>query len=122
MKLEIFLIFISVCVSCYILYLVKRNLIYLPYTLFWLTVSLIVLILGIFPSINIRIASFLGIEYYPILPVLGAILLLFIKNLYQDIELSKKEQKIRRLIQEIGILKERFERHISEEIDHAQKG
>ncbi len=92
----------------YVFLLVRKNLIYLSYVLFWLALCITVLILGFFPNFNIYLAQRLGIHYYPILPIILAILVIFWKLLKQDIELSDKEKKIKRMIQEIAIIKHDF--------------
>ena len=99
------LIISALSVSLYIFWLIRRNALYLSYSLFWFAIAIVILILGLFPQLNIKIASYLGVSYYPILPVTFAILILFVKCLKQDIELSEKERKIRRLIQELSIAK-----------------
>ncbi len=88
-----------------ILYLIRRDLLRLSYSLFWLGIALVVLVLGLDPGINIRLAKALGVDYYPVLPITLAILILFVKTLQQDIELTRKEREIRRLSQEIALLK-----------------
>ncbi|OAQ21130.1 DUF2304 domain-containing protein [Thermosulfurimonas dismutans] len=107
MTVNLLIITLAIGTSLVIFFLVRKNLIYLSYSLFWLSMAVIILVLGIFPQLNIWLASRLGVEYYPILPVTMAILLLFVKSLTQDIELTKKEKKIRRLIQELSILKKK---------------
>ncbi len=88
-----------------IFYLVRRQLLHLSHTFFWFVIAVIILILGFFPGINLKLARFLGVQYAPILPVIIAILLLFIKSLIQDITISQQEKQIRRLVQEVSIFK-----------------
>jgi len=102
--------FLGVCVAFLIFFLVKRHLLQLRYTLFWFTIAFIILLLGLFPSLNIKLTQFLGIEYPPVFPITVAILLLFIKTLQQDIAITHKEKIIHRLVQELAILKEEINR------------
>jgi hypothetical protein len=97
--------FLSIVTVSTILILVKKNLMHPSYSIFWVFISILILILGLFPEINIKIASFLGVKYSPILPVVTAIMVIFIKTLKQDIELTKKEKQIKRLTQELAIIK-----------------
>ena len=108
MLLNILLAFLGIFTAGLIIFLVRRNLLHLSYTIFWFVIALIIFILGLFPGLNIQIARTLGIQYAPIRPVLLAILLLFIKSLKQDIEITRKEKQIRRLIQELSILKSKI--------------
>lgn len=98
-------IIIGVFFSFWILFLVRRNLLYLSYSIFWLFIAAVIFILGLFPGLNIILAQRLGIRYYPILPVVVAILILFVKLLKQDLELTEKKKMLKRLAQEIAILK-----------------
>lgn len=103
--MEIITVVIGVFFSFWILFLVRRNLLYLSYSVFWLLIAATIFILGLFPGLNILLAKRLGIKYYPILPVVVAILLLFVKLLKQDLELTEKKKLLKRLSQEIAILK-----------------
>jgi len=103
--LSLLIVSVALLTSGTILYLIRRDLLRLSYSLFWLGIALIVLILGLDPGINIRLARTLGVDYYPVLPITLAILILFVKTLKQDIELTRKEREIRRLSQEIALLK-----------------
>ncbi len=105
MELTLLLSLLGLITAVSIFVLVRNHLLHLSYTLFWLFIAFIVLILAFWPSLNLKLAKALGVQYAPILPVIVAILLLFIKSLKQDIEITKKEQQIHRLIQELSILK-----------------
>jgi len=104
-KVEVLTAFLGIVTAFIIFFLVRRDLLHLKHSIFWILIALVVLFFGLFPNINIKLAHLLGIQYAPILPVLLAILILFVKTLVQDIELSDKEKKLRRLAQELAILK-----------------
>jgi len=102
---SLLIVSLALLTSGAILHLIRRDLLRLSYSLFWLAVALVVLVLGLDPGVNIRLARALGVDYYPVLPITLAILLLFVKTLKQDIDLTRKEREIRRLCQEIAILR-----------------
>jgi len=110
MGLTLFLYCVTITTVIIIFYLVRENRLHLSYSLFWIVLSAVIALLGFFPGININIAKTLGVQYYPILPIILAILVIFIKILKQDIELTKKEIQIKRLIQEIALLKEEIKK------------
>ncbi len=108
------LIVISLFSGFLIFYLIRKYNLCLHHTLFWIVIALIILFLGIFPQSYLEIAKILKISYPPVLPLLGAVILLFLKSLHQDIELTRKHKEIRRLFQEIAILKKEVEKNSPE--------
>lgn len=95
---------IGLLIAGMILFLVRRGHLHGTYALWWLGVSVAILLMSLFPQIVNQIAYRLGISYPPILPVLIGIGLLLIKILTMDIERSRQELRLRRLTQRLGIL------------------
>lgn len=87
-----------------ILYLIRKNSIYVRYTFWWMAVCCGILLLSIFPQFSDTIVHFLGIGYPPAFIFFIAILMLFVKILSMDIDRSKQEVRIRRLVQRLAIL------------------
>lgn len=84
--------------------LVRKNLLYIKYTLWWTFLAVIILTFGAFPQASDILAQFTGVSYPPTLILTGAIALLFIKILLMDIDRSRQESRFRRLVQRNAIL------------------
>lgn len=87
-----------------ILTLIRKNAIYIRYTFWWVAVCGGILVFSIFPSLSDIIVQSLGIAYPPAFIFFIAILMLFVKILSMDIDRSKQEVRIRRLVQRLAIL------------------
>jgi len=87
-----------------ILYLVRRDHIYIRQGVFWIAIAFFSLVFALWPVLIDRIGSFLGIAYPPTLLFLGAIIVLILKALLGDIALTKLQRDLRRLNQRIALL------------------
>lgn len=92
-----------------ILFLIRKNSIYVRYTFWWMAVCGGILAFSIFPRISDMIVKFLGISYPPAFIFFVAILMLFVKTLFMDIDRSKQEVRIRRLVQRMAMLEAQLE-------------
>ncbi|MDR2572632.1 MAG: DUF2304 domain-containing protein [Oscillospiraceae bacterium] len=70
---------------------------------FWFSLSLLFLVLSIFPEIAIRLASFIGIESAANLVFLCILALLLLKNFLLSLKISFLEYKIAELAQRFAI-------------------
>jgi hypothetical protein len=87
-----------------ILFLVRRDHLYIRQGLFWIAAALVSLGFAIWPSAIDAIGSHLGIAYPPTLLFLTAILVLVVKVLFADIALTKLRRDLRRLNQRIALI------------------
>lgn len=87
-----------------ILYLVRRDHLYIRQGLFWIVAALASLGFAIWPYLIDSLGGALGIAYPPTLLFLGAILVLVLKALFADISLTKLRRDLRRLNQRIAML------------------
>ena len=87
-----------------ILYLVRRDHIYIRQGLFWIITAFLSLVFGIFPFLIDTIGAALGVAYPPTLLLLVAIIVLVVKALLGDIALTKVHRDIRRLNQRMALL------------------
>ena len=87
-----------------ILYLVRRDHIYIRQGMFWITVALVTLAFAFWPSLIDLVGGALGIAYPPTLLLLAAIVVLVLKALYADIALTKVNRDLRRLNQRMALL------------------
>jgi hypothetical protein len=87
-----------------ILYLVRRDHLYIRQGLFWIIAAFVSLGFAIWPYLIDSLGSLLGIAYPPTLLFLGAILVLVVKALFADISVSKLRRDMRRVNQRIALL------------------
>ena len=87
-----------------ILYLVRRDHIYIRQGVFWIAVAVISTLFGVWPSIIDVVGGALGVAYPPTLLLLVAIIVLIVKALLADIALTKVRRDLRRLNQRIALL------------------
>lgn len=123
LKIQIIVAVIIIAALVWIANMVRRQALDIRFALSWLTVGGVVLILDIFPGIMNYLVHLLGIE----LPVnmmfffgfCFTLLLLFILT----VKVSKQEEQLKRLAQEMALLEERVRRrqpdnHICHEANH----
>jgi hypothetical protein len=87
-----------------ILYLVRRDHIYIRQGAFWISIALATLGLAIFPGWIDTLGASLGIAYPPTLLFLVAIVVLLVKALLGDIAMTKMRRDVRRLNQRIALM------------------
>ena len=89
-----------------ILYLIRKNHLHSGYALWWFLSAASIMVLGSFPRLVDKVGHFLGVSYPPILLIIFAVCIIMIKILTMDIERTKQEQKLRRLVQRLALLEE----------------
>ncbi|EPD43554.1 hypothetical protein HMPREF9701_00578 [Delftia acidovorans CCUG 274B] len=87
-----------------ILYLIRRDHLYLMHGLFWVVVAVAAVVLGVWPGLVDRIAAVLGISYPPAILLLLACVVLFLKALHADMMNTRIERDVRRLNQRLAML------------------
>lgn len=87
-----------------ILYLVRRDHLYIRQGVFWIVIALLSLALAVWPYLIDTFGGALGIAYPPTLLFLVAIVVLVVKALLADIALTKIRRDLRRLNQRIALL------------------
>jgi hypothetical protein len=87
-----------------ILYLVRRDHLYIRQGFFWILVAVASLVLGSWPYVIDAVGSLFGIAYPPTLLLLAAIIMLIIKALLGDIAITKLSRDVRRLNQRIALM------------------
>ena len=94
-----------------IFYLVRRDHLHTRYALWWVPVALVMAILGVFPQIADWIGQLMGISYPPVIPLLLGLVAMVVKILVMDIERSRNEVKLTRLVQRVALLEKRLDDH-----------
>ena len=95
---------VGILLAAGILYLVRRDHIYIRQGMFWIMVALVTLAFAFWPTLIDVVGGALGIAYPPTLLLLAAIIVLVLKALYADIALTKVNRDLRRLNQRMALL------------------
>ncbi len=102
-SVQIISFIIGLCIASLIFVLVRKNLLYTRYAIWWIVVAVAILFIGAFPQLIDYLGHFLGVKYPPLLAVLIGLGLLLIKMLTMDIDRSRQEQLLRLLAQRLAI-------------------
>lgn len=97
---------LAVVLAGAIFYLVRRDHLHGPFAAWWLMVAAATLALGMFPSLVIWLGMLTGIRYAPVLPIIIAVSLVLLRLLKLDIDRSRQERRMRRLVQKLAILEQ----------------
>jgi hypothetical protein len=87
-----------------ILYLIRRDHLYVMHGLFWVLVACVAALLGAWPGLIDKVAALLGISYPPALLLLLACIVLLVKSLHSDMVNTRIERDVRRLNQRLALL------------------
>jgi len=90
--------------AVFILYLIRRDHLYLMHGLLWTCVAAATALLGAWPGLIDILATWFGIVYPPAVLFLLACMLLLLKALHADILCTRLECDIRRLNQRLALL------------------
>lgn len=103
-NLQITTMALGLVLAAVILYLVRRDHLYLPHGVFWFVVAIFAIVFGLFPRLIDTVAVWVGVVYPPAFLFLAVGVVLFIKALHADLVNTRIERQLRRLNQEIAIL------------------
>ncbi|MBD9584312.1 MULTISPECIES: DUF2304 domain-containing protein [Delftia] len=103
-SLQVTTTFMGIGLAALILYLIRRDHLYLMHGLFWVVVAVAAVVLGVWPGLVDRIAAVLGISYPPAILLLLACVVLFLKALHADMMNTRIERDVRRLNQRLAML------------------
>lgn len=95
---------LSVGLAVSILYLVRKDHLYLRDGIFWILVALSALLLGFLPGLIDSLGSIAGIAYPPALILTLAVVVLLIKALYADLLATRTRRDLRRLNQKLALI------------------
>lgn len=87
-----------------ILYLIRRDHLYVMHGLFWVLVACVAALLGAWPGLIDKVAVLVGISYPPALLLLLACIVLLVKSLHSDMVNTRIERDVRRLNQRLALL------------------
>jgi hypothetical protein len=87
-----------------IIYLVRKDHLHVRYGLVWSVVAVVFAVLGFFPGIFDRNGQAAGVAYPPMRAITIGFVALVLKILISDIERSRNQVKIQRLVQRTALL------------------
>lgn len=91
-----------------VLYLLVQRRINERHSLLWLFGAVIILLLSILPNSLDIVAGFFHVDYPPALLFLFAILILLIITLYQSIQISILQERLREITQHFTVFEESY--------------
>lgn len=87
-----------------ILVLVRRDQLHGSFAVWWLSVALVALLVGFLPRSVDWLGGLFGVNYPPMLVALVGIGALLLKLLVVDLDMTRSERRVRRLLQKVAIL------------------
>lgn len=106
----IYFVIISFLVFMYIIYEVRKKEFSIKESFCWVIASIIMLLLSIFPYSIDKIAEIFGVEYPPSLFFVFCIIFLVFINFRNSKKISKQQEKIIELAQNVAIIKSNLEK------------
>ena len=103
-SLQITTALLGIGLAVLILYLIRRDHLYLMHGLFWVVVAATAAGLGAWPGLIDRLAGWTGFSYPPALLLLLACMVLVVKALHADMVNTRIERDVRRLNQRLALL------------------
>ncbi|MFD5021816.1 DUF2304 domain-containing protein [Paenibacillus sp. NPDC058367] len=117
LKLQLFLIVLSLLFLLLLINMIKKFELQLKYALLWIFVVLIMIIVAVFPQIAFLFTDFFGFQdpsnFVFLLGILCCLIIIFSIS----ISISTLSSKMRQMSQEIGLLKHQFNNMESKEKD-----
>lgn len=101
--LRICLVALSIISLFYIIRKIRYSKMQIEYTLFWIVLSIIMILMAVFPQIVYWITITMGMVSAANVVYLFIIGILLVKVFMMTIEISNLESKVQALIQEVGI-------------------
>ena len=101
--LRIFLIVVSFISIVYVIRKIRKAKLRIDYSLFWMIVSLLIMVLALFPELAIKLATLMGVMSAVNLIYLVMIFILLLHNFTMTVKISSLESKINNLTEEIAI-------------------
>jgi len=115
---ELFTGLTGLSVAGVITYLVRRDHIQVRHGVGWILVAGVFVVLGFAPSLLDKIALWLGVAYPPTVALVVGGSALILKAVISDVELSRSETRLMRLVQRIAMLEadiRRLEQRVEQE-------
>ena len=95
---------IGIVIALFIFFLIRRDILHVKRSLWWIGIAVLIVIMGFFPYQTAQLGALFGVNYPPILILTVGMGFILIKILSMDLERSRQERMLRRLIQKIAML------------------
>lgn len=95
---------LGVVLAMGILWLVRRDQLHGGYALWWLLIAAGALLIGFFPKVVDLVGVKLGVAYPPMLLAMVAIIAILLKLVGVDVDVTRRERRLRRLLQKVALL------------------
>lgn len=103
-RAHIVLAIITIATWIFIARLLRRGQLRAKYSILWLSIGSVMVVLSVSPQILDRVSDWIGIDYAPATLFLGAIVLLLLIVAHLSWELSRLEDRTRTLAEEVALL------------------
>lgn len=87
-----------------IVFLLRKDALSVAYSLWWLAVTIGLVVLSLFPGLVDFLGRLFGIHYPPILLLICALCVVLVKLLFMDIDRSRQERQLRLIFQRLALL------------------
>lgn len=106
---SIFMVLLSLVFLIFIIRLIRSSTFTLEHSLMWLAIGIVMLLFSLFPAIPEYFSDLLGFETMANFLLVGAVLFSLIQLIIFTKHITKQNNEIKSLIQEVSILKEKIE-------------
>ncbi len=107
---HVFVIVVTLGTVGFIIWLVRQHRLKSKFSLLWLAIGLVLLVLAAFPDLLDRVSHAIGIDYPPATFLFAAVAFLFLVAVHYSWELSRLEERSRVLAEEAALLRESVQR------------
>lgn len=104
-RAHFFLAIITITTWIFIARLLRRGQLRAKYSMLWLSIGSVMVVLSVSPEILDQVSDWIGIDYAPATLFLGAIVLLLLIVAHLSWELSRLEDRTRTLAEEVALMK-----------------
>ena len=116
--LRVLLIIMSVYTFAFVIKQIRKNKIEIGESLFWIIISIILIVISVFPQITGFFTKLLGIQSPSNFVFLVAIFIVMLKLFTLSIDVAKLKQKLKSLIENVALK----EKELDEKIQQINEG
>lgn len=116
--LRVLLIIMSVFTFAFVIKQIRKNKIEIGESLFWIIISIILIVISVFPQITGFFTKLLGIQSPSNFVFLVAIFIVMLKLFTLSIDVAKLKQKLKSLIENVALK----EKELDEKIQQINEG
>lgn len=116
-RAHIFLLLVTVLALVFIFRLVRGQRLKAKYSLLWLSVGSLMLVLAVIPGLFDSLARWLGVSYEPAFFLTLGLAFLLLVVVHLSFELSRMENRVRSLAEEVTFLRHDLEKSQGHPLD-----